>query len=188
MNTAVAVGALDLAEPHHIAVWNLVDRFYIQHRLMEAVDIRADTELMDYLERTCPHLLPYLDPFAMDVSLGFGSSSVSTPEYPITYPALSPGRFGKLIVLSDHPNFVMRVKRVSDSPPLSQAYTMTYTSVTNQTNGDAFNSTPATIFRGIGMHNFTGFLFSCPDMVGLTMDDWPVVDEKSPVPANINYP
>ena len=140
-DTAVAVGATDLSEPNHIAAWNLTDRFYLQGNLLTADDIRADAQLLGYLENTCPHLVAYLDPFPMDTRIGFSASSSITPNSIVAYASLQPGRYGRIIVLSDQPYFVMHVKRSSASPSFNQTSRLTIAAVTNQEEDAGFTNT-----------------------------------------------
>ncbi|WP_319410182.1 hypothetical protein [uncultured Desulfosarcina sp.] len=187
-DSAVAVGATDLSEPNHIAAWNLTDRFYLQGNLLTADDIRTDAQLFGYLENTCPHLLAYLDPFPMDTRIGFSASSSITPNSIVSYASLQPGRYGRLIVLSDQPYFVMHVKRSSTVPSFNQTSRLTIAAVTNQQEDAGFTNTAVTTFRDITTHNFTGYLYYCPDMAGLGIGDWPAAADTQPVPADISFP
>ena len=187
-DSAVAVGATDLSEPNHIAAWNLTDRFYLQGNLLTADEIRADDQLLGYLESTCPHLLPYLDPFPMDTRIGFSASSSITPNTIVAYPSLQPGKYGRIIVLSDQTYFVMHVKRSSAAPSFNQTSRLTIAAVTNQQEDTGFTNTAVTTFRDITTHNFTGYLYYCPDMVGLGIDDWPAAADDQPMRADISFP
>lgn len=188
MEMAVAVGAVDLAEPNHLATWNLTDHFYQRGALMTADEIRNDSLQLDYLEDNCPHLLPYLDPFPMDIRLRFSASSNRKPGYVVEYESLPPGRYGRIIVLSGRPYFVMHVLRTSTAPSFDQTSSLTFAGVTNQENDTGFTNTPVTTFRGISTHNFSGYLFYCPNLIGLGIDDWPAVADDQPVPASILFP
>ena len=188
VDTAVAVGAIDLFEPNHIAAWNLTDRFYLQGSLMTADAISADSMLMDYLGDNCAHLLSYLDPFPMDIDIGFSASATIAPHYTVAYASLAPGRYGRIIVLSDQPSFVMHVKRAAAAPAFTQASTLTLAGVTNQEDDAGFTNTAVTTFREITTHSFTGYLFYCPNLIGLGIGDWPAAADSQPVTASILFP
>jgi hypothetical protein len=187
-DSAIAVGATDLSEPNHIATWNLTDRFYLQGSLLAADDIRADDQLIGYLESTCPHVLPYLDPFPMDTRIGFSASSSITPDSIAAYPSLQPGRYGRIVVLSDQADFVMHMKRSSAAPSFNQTSRVTLAAATNQEGDGGFTNTAVTTFRDITSHTFAGYLYYCPDMVGLGIGDWPAGADDQPVPADISFP
>jgi hypothetical protein len=187
-NTAIAVGALDLAEPNHIATWNLTDWFYEQGRLMTADEIRADSASLEYLQNNCGHLLPYLDPFPMDIRLGFSASTAIAPDYIVDYTGLQPGGYGRIIVLSGQPSFAMHVRRTATAPQFDQTSRLTYAGVTNQEDDDGFTNTAVTTFRSITTHNFSGYLFYCPNLVGLGIGDWPAAAVDQPVPATLLFP
>jgi hypothetical protein len=187
-DTAIAVGTLDLAEPRHIAVWNLTDLFYLKGGLMTADEIQANDQLLDYLKRNCEHLLPYLNPFPMDTSIGFSASRTISPIHIVSYPALTPGKFGRIIVLSDHSSLSIHVNRTSAMPAFNQTNILTYAPITNQEDNSGFINTPVTTFREITSHNFTGYLFYCPTMSGLGIDDFPAVADNQPIPATIAFP
>jgi hypothetical protein len=187
-NTAIAVGALDLAEPNHIATWNLTDWFYEQGRLMTADEIRADSASLEYLQNNCGHLLPYLDPFPMDIRLGFSASTAIAPDYIVDYTGLQPGGYGRIIVLSGQPSFAMHVRRTATAPQFDQTSRLTYAGVTNQEDDDGFTNTAVTTFRSITTHNFSGYLFYCPNLVGLGIGDWPATAGDQPVPATLLFP
>ena len=188
VDTAIAVGAVDLSEPNHIATWNLTDWFYLQGNLMTADEINADTMLMDYLNSNCPHLLPYIDPFPMDIDIGFSASSTLAPNYIVEYASLQPGRYGRIIVLTDLPYFVMHVKRTSAAPSFNQTSTLTFAGVTNQEDDAGFTNTAVTTFREITTHNFTGYLFYCPNLSGLGIGDWPAAADDQPVLGTLSFP
>jgi len=187
-DTAIAVGALDLAEPNHIATWNLTDRFYLQGALMTADEIRADSASLEYLQNNCGYLLPYLDPFPMDIRLGFSASTAITPDYIVDYAGLQPGRYGRIIVLSGQPSFAMHVRRTAAAPQFDQTSRLTYAGVTNQEDNAGFTNTAVTTFRSITTHNFSGYLFYCPNLVGLGIGDWPAAADDQPVPATLLFP
>ena len=189
VDTAIAIGAVDLAEPNHIATWNLTDRFYLQGALLTAEEIRADAQLLDYLEATCAHLLTYLDPLAMDIRLGFSASTAIAPQqFIVDYASLQPGRYGRIMVLSGQPSLAMHANRRSSAPALDQTSRLTLTAVTNQEVGAGFTNTAVTTFREITTHNFSGYLFYCPSLSGLGIGDWPAAADDQPVAATISFP
>ena len=73
-------------------------------------------------------------------------------------------------------------------PPFNQTSKLTYAAVTNQEDGAGFANTAVTSFREITAHNFSGYLFYCPDMIGLGLDDFPSAANDQPVPAVIAFP
>jgi hypothetical protein len=188
MDTAIAVGAVDLSEPNHIATWNLTDRFYLQGTLLAAEEIRADPQLLNYLDGNCPYLLPYLDPFPLDIRLGFSAATSIAPQFIVEYASLAPGRYGRIIVLSAQPSFAMHVHRRSAAPSFEQTSRLTLAGVINQEDDTGFTNTAVTAFREITTHNFSGYLFYCPNLIGLGIGDWPAGVNNQPVPTAIAYP
>jgi hypothetical protein len=190
LDNAIAVGMIDLAEPNHIAIWNLTDRFYLQDTLMTAAEIRDDQELLDYIDDNCTSLLPYIDPFPMDTDIGFSASPSIPPNNTVfSYTSLAPGRYGRIIVLTDQSPFVMHIHRVATTPSFNDTSTITFAAVKNQ-EGDAgvFINTAVSTFRGITSHNYSGHLFYCPDANNIQNAVWPPAVNNQAVPTDITFP
>ena len=82
----------------------------------------------------------------------------------------------------------MHVKRTAAAPAFTQASTLTLAGVTNQEDDAGFTNTAVTTFREITTHSFTGYLFYCPNLIGLGIGDWPAAADSQPVTASILFP
>ncbi|HSO17959.1 MAG TPA: hypothetical protein VLT88_00790 [Desulfosarcina sp.] len=187
IGTAVAVGAADLFEPTHIDAWNLTDRFYMQGRLTTAEELRADPGLVDDLNDDCPHVAAFLDPFPMDIRIGFSASPLQPPVYLAEFTALAPGRYGRLVVLVPRPDATMHLRRSWPALGFEQTTRSIVAGATNQEEDDGFVNTAVYRFRGTTTHRYSGYLFYCPDLAGLLAEDFPAAADAEPAPAMIAF-
>lgn len=186
----IAVGMKDLNEPMHITALNCTDRFYLDGQLYTADQIKNDEDLKSLVDYDGDDIFneyldgePYIDPHEIDIQVAFYPEGGTFSNYAVTYTAMNPGKFGRVIMLLDDSPFNMRVK-ISipyDTDDIFKNYN--YPGVKNQFEGDIIYFVPVS-FRGIYKHYGTHYYGAYPDSIGLTEDMWPELVDKEPVPID----
>lgn len=186
---AVAVGMKDLNEPQHLVFWNCTDYFLLDGEPRKAEEIENDPDAASY---------GYIRPYRFTEHIGF---SAETPDADTAYVAifenLPPGRYGKLIVLTDTQSGYWVKDHVYSKPYNlfpdlildNTTFTCTFSGLVNQTNAEGiWRNTPVYAPREVLQHLMTYFIRCYPIFV---YDPYsiPAPDvEEGPFPATINFP
>jgi hypothetical protein len=139
----IAVGMVDLNEPQHLTFWNDTDYF-----LLNGVPVKAEDSNDPYVT----------DPYSLSEDLGFSAEDTNIdPPVIATINSLPPGRYSRLIVLTDSDPTYYATNRVYTLPgnPVSVDYTVKYSMpiVINQKQIDGtWLFTPVSSVRGISQH------------------------------------
>ncbi len=176
-DNAVAVGMKDLNEPMQIIVWNATDRFYLDHELKTASEIRSDPTL------SARAAGQYIDPYDVTTKIAFSSSTSTPAAYQVTYEPLPAGRYGRVIVLTDTPSFYLHVHRESTNPVDSLDSYWPVAGVINQEIDGTFNNTAVYPFRTIIGHEWTAYARYYPDSTGIETAPWPAPSDLTAYPA-----
>lgn len=191
-DNAIAVGTKNLNEPMHITAMNCTDRFYLDGQLYTANQIQNDDTLVELVDFNSNGTLneegePYIDRQNIDINLAFYPGGGPFSEYAVTYTALAPGKYGRIILLIDEPQFTMAVRYTLSHNNSSILKNYSYPGVRNQfdNENDIYYFLP-TSFRGIYKHYGTHYYGCYPNYTGLTDDSWPDLaeEDKEPVPAD----
>lgn len=197
---AIAVGMKDLNEPTHVTLMNCTDRFYLDGVLRTAEEIRSDPALKQWILCPCPTDPDALcecldiDPHNVHMEVGFYSINDTFKDYQARYLSMPPGRYGKVIILTDEPLFYMRVHVYYDDPSEDLVWMDTGTSVTNQEKivvnqqgeeAPRFFVSAIYSFRGIDQHEWAAYTRFFPDTSGISIASWPDLEDgnKEPVAA-----
>lgn len=179
---AIAVGMKDLNEPDHHTAWNATDRFYLDGVLRTADEIRNDPDLLSRASGQ------FIDPYDITTEIAFYPSGVTPTVYNATFTPLPPGRYGRVIILTDMPTFYMLLHRKSINPPEDMTTTYLFAGVTNQEIDGIFYNTQVNTFRGIIQHRWSAYARYYPYATGISTAPWPVPAITDPYPATNIYP
>jgi hypothetical protein len=192
---AVAVGFKDLNEPHHFSIWNATDRFYLDEVLRTADEIRNDPILLSRVDFDMDGIVneteigePYIDPYNVTTNIAFYPPATTPTIYNATFTPLPPGRYGRIIILTDMPEFYIRIHRESTNPPENIDSDYLAAGVTNQENEGIFYNTNVITFRGIIQHHWAAYARYYPDSTGISTAPWPVPANTDPYPPTTLYP
>lgn len=190
---AMAVGMKDLNEPQHFSIWNATDRFYLDGVLRTASEIRNDPLLLARVDFNGNGIAneagePYIDPYDVTTEVAFYPSGVTPTIYNATFTPLPSGRYGRIIILTDMPNFYTLIHRNSTNPPDDMTANFLFSGVTNQDNYGTFQNTQVITFRGIIQHTWSAYARNYPNATGISTAPWPVPSNINPHPASTLYP
>ncbi len=178
-----AIGFKDLYEPHHILRWNNTDWFFIDNQWLTSTDIRASSPLMDFVDENCWYMEPYIDPMDIELFVGFSAEQQDAPVYVVHYQNIPPGRFGRLIALSDAEQIWMHARSVTHSPDDTLDWTGVMPVVIIQMDPTGFTSTIPYTTRGIVTHSSVGWSWTCPAVSSIS---WELTEEFNAKPAASN--
>lgn len=184
----VIVGKKDLNEPMHIIVMNCSDRFYLDGVLRTGDEIRQAPDLRDRVDFDGDRVIneywqdgeykePYVDPFNITVSLGFG---IETTETPVRYYTdLAPGHYGRLIFLSEGETFTMKMDTDEDGGYdwVENTYSLTgvkdhWLEEDDGSRGE-FEFTHLRSIRNIITHDYFARISAYPNSSGIFTATWP---------------
>jgi hypothetical protein len=190
---AIAVGIKDLNEPQHFSIWNATDRFYLDGVLRTAAEIRNDPILLDRVDFDNDGIVneigePYIDPYDVTTEIAFYPTGVTPTIYNATFTPLPSGRYGRIIILTDMPNFYIRVHRSSINPSDENTADFLFSGVTNQDINGTFQNTQVNTFRGIIQHTWSAYARCYPNCTGISTAPWPAPSNINPYPATTLYP
>ncbi len=169
----------DLNEPDYHTVWNATDRFYLDGVLRTAEEIRSDPDLTNRAAGQ------YIDPYDVTTYVAFYPTTVTPTFYNVAYMPLPPGRYGKIIILTDMPTFYMRIHHESTEPPENTDSEYLFSGTINQEIDGIFYNTQVNTFRGVTQHHWIGYSRYYPDATGIETAPWPVPENTDPYPADI---
>ena len=183
-DTAIAVGMKDINEPMHITIINATDRFYLDGILRTADQIRSDPALLARVDFDGDGIAgeweagePYIDPF--DIYAGLGFSEDYQESWTPFYTPLPPGTYGRLILLTDTPQFHMYLRLEAAEPLEFMEGDYLLEGVTDHWVFNAgiaeFENTIVYGFRGIGFHQFVVRVNYYPDTSGIVAAPWPAL-------------
>ncbi len=192
IDNAIAVGMKDLSEPMQISLWNSTDMFYLDGVLKKATDIEGSATLRDRVDLDDDGILneisigePYIDPYNLDTEISFFGFDAE-PEYVNASYSLSPGKYGRLIFLSD-PLFNIKVHRKATDPITNDAMEYSLSGVVNQESAEnVFENTTVTTFRGITQHFYSAYSWYYPDSTGISTAPWPEMTDGPVSATTIN--
>lgn len=161
-DTVTAIGLKDLNEPQHILRWNDTDWFLLNYQLYTGETIRSSTDLMDYVTQNCFFMDQYIDPMEIELFLGFTANEMDAPIYTVHYQDIPPGRFGRVIILTDAELIYMHARGVTHNPDETLNWKEVIAGVTNQEDAIGFTSTMTYQNRGITGHVDVGWIWVCP--------------------------
>ena len=98
-------GSEILNEPQHICIWNLTDRFYLDGVPRTAQEITDTPALFERLDHDDDGILDFIiDPININCTVEYydPADSPSGVRHAAWY-SLAPGRYGRIIILSDAP-------------------------------------------------------------------------------------
>ncbi len=130
---------------------------------------------------------PYIDPYDVTTYVAIYPATATPTEYNAAYTLLPPGRYGRIIMLADMPEFYLQIHRESTNPPENSDIYLIYSGVTNQENNGTFQNTQVNTFREIIQHQWTAYGRYYPDAVGISTAPWPGPADTNPYSATI-YP
>jgi hypothetical protein len=190
---AIAVGMKDINEPHHFSIWNATDRFYLDGVLRTASEIRNNPILLDRVDFDNDGIVneigePYIDPYNVTTEIAFYPTGVTPTIYNATFTPLPSGRYGRIIILTDMPNFYIRVHRSSINPSDENTADFLFSGVTNQDINGTFQNTQVITFRGIIQHTWSAYARSYPDSTGISTAPWPIPLNTNSYPTSTMYP
>jgi len=107
----------------------------------------------------------------------------SFSDYQVSYTSLASGRFGRVIMLMDEPEFTMRTY-TDDRFWGEITAVIAVTGVKDQLENGVFYQHAAIPFRGIYQHWPSAFALGFPDSAGINMAVWPEIENKEPVPID----
>jgi hypothetical protein len=131
---------------------------------------------------------PYIDPYDVTTMVAFYPTGVTPTIYNATFTPLPPGRYGRIILLTDMPEFYIRIHRESTNPPENSDADYLFSGVTNQENNGIFENTQVITFRGIIQHTWSAYAWYFGDPDGILTAPWPVPANINPYPVNTLYP
>ena len=185
---AIAAGMKDLNEPQHFSIWNVTDRFYLDGVLRTADEIRNDPALLDRVDHDGDGVSDEpIDPYDVNTNIAFYPPLTTPTVYNATYTPLPPGRYGRIIILTDMPQPYILVYRQSTEPPDERSSAFLYPGVINQENNGIFYNTAVTTFREIIQHQWAAYSRYYPDATGISTAPWPGPVDINSYPATI-YP
>ncbi len=189
----IATGTTDLNEPQHFSIWNATDWFYLDGVLRTADEIINTPALLARVDFDGDGIVsepgePYIDPYEVNTEVAFYPTTETPTLYNAAYTPLPPGRFGNIIILTDMPDFYIRIHRQSTIPSVDWTSDILYSGVTNQENNGTFESTQVITFRGIIQHQWAAYVSYYPDAVGISTAPWPVPAITDPYPADTLSP
>jgi hypothetical protein len=174
---AIAVGMKDLNEPMHICSWNSTDRVY-WYSQWKTADKISDEGL--------PEDLPY--DFIIDPDNDLATSSKfyldTEPAYYHTYNnPLPPGRYSRVIIITDAPSFYLYNTIYSNNPYIAGWKKLEISGLINQ--NDFYTHNQISEFRGIKANYWHGALIFYPDNVGIYNPPWPSPSDVDPIETAI---
>ncbi|MBC8554516.1 MAG: hypothetical protein H8D23_33300, partial [Candidatus Brocadiales bacterium] len=188
---AIAVGMVDMNEPQHFSIWNATDMFYLDGVSRTAEEIRTTPSLLVRVDFDSDGIVnetsigePYIDPYDVTTYIAFYPTSETPTLYNATYTPLPPERYGRIIILSDMPDFYLSVHRESTTPFENSDTNLLFTGITNQDNDGTFVNTQINTFRGIIQHQWSAYSQYYPDSTGISTAPWPVPAITDPYPTN----
>lgn len=189
---AIAAGLVDMNEPQHFSTWNATDMVYLDGVLRTAEEIRNDPEL---LARVNEAENLHIDPYDVTTYVAFYPTTETPTLYNATYTpsppkryGMPPERYGRLIILTDMPDFYYRVHHESTTPPENTYRDFLSTGVINQENNGTFENTQVSTFRGIIQHFWSAYAWYYPDSAGIDTVPWPAPAIIEPYPEDSTWP
>jgi len=195
---SLALGIKDLSEPTHISVSNSTDRFYLDYVLRTSDEIKADPSLLARVDLDGDGVPnedgePYIDPFDLSIGVALYPSDGIPPDpedYSAIYFDMLPGGYGKIIMLTDMPEFNLLLHYEYTLPYvfMIERYAVLLSGVINQQDAQGtFHNTQVYILRGLIQHNHFLYARAHPDNTGIYSAPWPEF-ENDPVPIDTLRP
>jgi hypothetical protein len=188
-DTAIAVGMKDIGEPQHHVYWNATDRFYLDRVLRTGSEIRNTPALLarvDHNNDGIPDEL--IDPYHVRTAVAYCPIIGEASTVNVLYPFLPPGRFGRILTLTDPPpaeSYLVAVSRTSFEPPDLHVAELYAPRVENQEDASgSLKTTQVYTFRDITMHSGSAYARYYPDFTGLTTAPWPSAAGMAAYPAD----
>lgn len=186
---AIAVGMKDISEPMHVVVWNATDRFYLERILRTSEEIQGNPQLFSLVDHNGDGTAEeFIAPYDLKTDLAFATTPDAPATYTIRYDPAPPGRYGRIILLTDPTPFYMHVHRESLEPEDRYDSNFLFSPVVNQENAGRFERTDVDTFRGVKSHQWTAFARYYPDAVDIQSAPWSVPAELSPIPMTTSNP
>lgn len=170
--------------------------FYLDHELKTGQEIRNDPDLLDRVdfdgdgkvnERDIGE--PYIDPHNQNVEVTFSPTTEFPEVYHASFIDLPPGRYGRIIMLTDMPYCYFRIKRESMDPIKKSDTFVLLPGVINQEDSQGvFDNTQVATYRGVLQHNWFAYGWHYPDSIGWNTAPWPEPENKEPIPATAINP
>jgi hypothetical protein len=186
-DTAIAVGMKDLKEPLHATVWNSTDRFYLDHVLYTADEIKNNPALLSKVDHNGDGVSDEnIDPANMSIRIGFNFNPWAD-IHPVEFYSLPPGRYGRMILLVDTDGdwwIEAQWYRGGSSTGEVRNY-LVYTPIINQDCNGEFCYTDAIFpFRNTLQHGWMAYAGYYPDNTNIWSASWPAPADSTPFPLS----